>query len=72
MPATYKLHFNFLVFVYFMLTAMASKHIYTGKKTITELARSQLDRLHAIMGLENEPYIVMKVHPTAESPIVDL
>lgn len=60
--AVMSLHFWILVFVYLTLVAVAWKHIYRAKKTISELARQQLDRLHALAGLENEPYIVMKVH----------
>ena len=61
LSAAYLIHFFLMMMVYFFCIALASKNIYSAKKILNELAKTQVDRLYEIMGLENEPYIVTKV-----------
>ena len=57
--------------IYFFCIAFASKNIYSSKIALNELAKTQVDRLYEIMGLENEPYIVTKAVDEAVTLSVD-
>ena len=61
MSAAYLVHFFFIMVINFFCIVLASWNIYTSKKSLNELMKTQIDHLYEIMGMDSAPYIVTKV-----------
>ena len=57
---------------FFVFIALAARSLTVTRKAMNEMVRTQLDRLHILIGLENEPYIVMKVHPVNQYSLSEM
>ena len=60
LSSIYLVHFFVICAIFQLCIALASLSINSAKRAINDLAKTQMDRLYEIQGLEDRPYIVAK------------
>ena len=72
LSSVYLVHFFVICFIFQLCIALASLSINSAKRAINDLAKTQMDRLYEIQGLEDRPYIVAKSVCTDGSKLQNL